>query len=226
MMIRVELHCHTYHSIDSLMLPEQILKTIDQKGIDRIAITDHNSIEGALELASLAPDRIIVGEEVKTTEGELIAYFIKESVPKNLSSMEAIKALRAQKAFISVPHPFDQERSNHWEEEHLEEIVHLIDAIEVFNSRTLTREPNRMAKAFAARHNLLETAGSDAHTTGEIGRTTIMCPKFEDAESMRQAIAQGEIHAKRSRLWVYFSSARAMYKKSKGWEPPPSDSLE
>ena len=224
--MRVEFHCHTYHSIDSLMLPHQILDTIDRKEIDRIAITDHNTIEGALELADLAPDRIIVGEEVKTTEGEILGYFVQEAVPKNLPALEAIQALRAQGAFISIPHPFDRERSNHWTEECLQEILHLIDAIEVFNSRTLTSQPNLDAKAFAARHGLLGTAGSDAHTPREIGRTILTCPPFEDAETMRQAIPQGEIHAKKSRFWVHFSSARAMYKKTRGWKPPYSPSRE
>ena len=219
-MIRVELHCHTYHSIDSLMLPHEILKRLDEKRIDRIAITDHNSIGGALELAELAPGRVIVGEEVKTTEGELLGYFVQEEVPRGLSPEEAIQALRDQGAFISVAHPFDTERASHWGKERLRELLPSLDGIEVFNSRILQSNANKVAAAFADEHNLLVTAGSDAHIVREIGQTTMVCPDFTDANSMREALKQAEIHAKRSRIWVHFSSARARYKKYKGWEPP------
>ena len=223
-MIRVELHCHTYHSIDSLMLPKEILKKIDQNGIDRIAITDHNSIDGALELAKLAPDRIIVGEEVKTTDGELLGYFVKEEVPRGLPPEEAIRALRDQGAFISVAHPFDRERASHWDEDRLQQLLPLIDAIEVFNSRILFADANQLAEAFAADHGALRTAGSDAHTVREIGRATITCPDFHDTDSMRAALQVGKIQAKKSRIWVHFSSGRARYKKHKGWEPPTPES--
>lgn len=219
-MIRVELHCHTYHSIDSLMLPGEILEKINHNGIDRIAITDHNSIDGALEMATLAPDRVIVGEEVKTTEGELLGYFVKEEVPRGLPPEDAIRALRDQGAFISVAHPFDRERASHWDEERLLELLPLIDAIEVFNSRILFSDANKLAEAFATQHGTLRTAGSDAHTVREIGRSSITCPDFQDADSMREALQQGEIQAKRSRIWVHFSSGRARYKKHKGWKPP------
>ena len=224
MMIRVELHCHTYHSIDSLMLYEEILERIDRKGIDRIAITDHNSIKGALELAQLAPDRVIVGEEVKTTAGELLGYFVKEEVPKGLPPKDAIQALREQDAFISVAHPFDRERASHWDENVLSELLPSIDAIEVFNSRIMYANANKLAEAFASQHGMLHTAGSDAHTVREIGQATITCPNFHDAASMREAFKQGQIQAKRSRIWVHFSSGRARYKKHKGWEPPSPQS--
>ncbi|MFN2274786.1 MAG: PHP domain-containing protein, partial [Anaerolineales bacterium] len=74
-LLNVELHCHTYRSEDSLMLPGSILRACDRRGIDRVAITDHNTIAGALEAARLAPDRVIVGEEILTTEGEVLGYF-------------------------------------------------------------------------------------------------------------------------------------------------------
>jgi len=81
-----------------------------------VAITDHNQIEGALRAKSLAPELVIVGEEIETTQGELIGYFMTEWVPAGLDSMETIKRLRAQGAVISVPHPFDTVRSQHWTE--------------------------------------------------------------------------------------------------------------
>jgi predicted metal-dependent phosphoesterase TrpH len=225
-MIRVELHCHTYHSIDSLMLPGKILATLDRKRIDRVAITDHNTIAGALELYELAPHRIIPGEEVKTTAGELLAYFIREEVPKGLPPLEAIQALRQQGAFISVAHPFDRMRSNQWTLEQLEEIAPLIDAVEVFNSRTHTDEPNREAGMFAAQHQLPGTAGSDAHAYFEIGRTTITCPDFSDADTLRQALAAAEIHPGPSRPWVHLTSQFAMIQKARGWMPPDDPAPE
>ena len=109
-MINVELHCHTYHSSDSLMLPQQILDACERRGIDRVAITDHNSLAGALETHALDPERVIIGEEILTTEGEILGYFMKEEIPEGLPPMEVVEQLTDQGAVISISHPFDLTR--------------------------------------------------------------------------------------------------------------------
>src|SRR5262245_25142036 len=106
----VELHSHTYASDDCLMRPADIIRTCARRGIDRLAVTDHNSRAGALEMQALAPGLVIVGEEVMTTQGELLGYFLRECVPAGLSPQETIARLRAQGAAISVSHPFDRLR--------------------------------------------------------------------------------------------------------------------
>jgi hypothetical protein len=112
---RVELHSHTLYSMDSLTSLEAFLRTCESRRLDKVAVTDHNTAEGALRLAQRAPERIIVGEEIMTTEGELLAFFVKESVPPFLSPEETIVRLRQQDAFISVSHPFDRLRKGAWQ---------------------------------------------------------------------------------------------------------------
>src|SRR3954466_9585684 len=111
-MWKVDLHSHTIYSKDSLTPVAELIERARSVGLDKIAVTDHNNIAGALAAKALAPDLIIVGEEIKTTHGEIIAYFVKESVPKGLSPQETVKRLRDQGAVISVPHPLDMLRGS------------------------------------------------------------------------------------------------------------------
>jgi predicted metal-dependent phosphoesterase TrpH len=215
-LITVELHCHTCFSKDSLMLPARLLEVGSQRGIDRIAITDHNEFDGALKCAQIAPERVIVGEE----EGELLAYFLEERVPPNLSPEETITRLRDQGAVISVAHPYDSIRGGSWSESYLERILPLVDAIEVFNARTWSSGPNEKAARAAQKYNLLRTAGSDAHAYSEVGRTLLRLPDFDDAESFRIALASAEIIQKRSSPLVHFFSRYATLRKSLGWSSP------
>src|SRR5262249_52427830 len=162
--LTVELHSHTYVSDDCLMRPADIVRTCAQRGIDRLAVTDHNLIVRALEVQRLAPELVIVGEEVMTSQGELLGYFLREAVPAGLSPAETIARLRAQGAAISVSHPFDRLRHGAWQQPDLEAIIDLVDAIEVFNSRCIYPEDNTRALAFAREHAKLGTVGSDAHS--------------------------------------------------------------
>src|SRR4051812_29640014 len=113
---KVELHSHTCYSKDSLISLDSVIRTCQRKGIDRIAITDHNTAEGALALAKLAPDLIIVGEEIMTTQGEILAFFVRETIPAGLTPDETIRRLRDQGAVVSVSHPYDRLRKGAWEE--------------------------------------------------------------------------------------------------------------
>jgi len=211
--IRVELHVHTRLSKDSLADPEKILARCETLGIDLIAITDHNEIDAALALHARAPERVIVGEEVETTQGELLGYFMSERVPGGLDPMEAIARLKAQGAVISVPHPLDTPRSTHWEVEELEKIVPYVDAIEVFNARCLSNIYNQRALAFAKKNGLLQTAGSDAHSLWELGRATMLMPQFDDPESFKEALRESDIDGKRSSPLVHFFSRYAVFVK-------------
>jgi predicted metal-dependent phosphoesterase TrpH len=172
-MLTVELHSHTYASGDCLMRPADIVRVCRQRGLDRLAVTDHNTVAGALELRALAPELIIIGEEIMTTQGELLAYFVREEVPPGLSPVETINRLRAQGAAISVSHPFDYHRHGAWQEAHLAAIVPRVDAIEVFNARCLRPADNERALAFARAHGLAGTVGSDAHSLRELGRAVL-----------------------------------------------------
>lgn len=211
--LRVELHCHTIYSKDSLTTVEALLETAQRLGIDRVAITDHNSIAGALAARKLDAERVIVGEEIRTTEGELLAYFLQEEIPPYLSPVETIARLKAQGAFISVPHPFDLRRSG-WQPADLLEIIPHVDAIEVFNSRCMLARFNEQAAGLAREHNLPATVGSDAHTLMELGRSTLRLPEFCNAEELRGVIRQGKAETRLSPFWVNASSMGAkIYKR-------------
>lgn len=212
-MLKIEFHCHTYASADSLVKPRDLLATCRRRGIDRVVVTDHNSIAGALEAKALDFQRVIVGEEIKTTKGELLAAFVEEEVPRGLSPVEAIERLREQGAFISVSHPFDRLRSGAWELEDLMEIAPLVDAIEIFNSRCLRASFNQMAEDFAREQGLLGTAGSDAHSLAELGRGAMIMPDFEDAESLRLAMQDVRYERRRSGLAARLASRYAFLRK-------------
>jgi hypothetical protein len=211
--IRVELHVHTRYSKDSLVSPEKLLNHCERIGLDKIAVTDHNQIEGAFEAKALAPDRVIVGEEIRTTAGELIGYFMNAWIEPDLEPMEVIARLRSQGAFISVAHPFDTVRTQHWTLEDLLVIAPHVDAIETFNARCLSPEPNRAASFFAKDNHLLATVGSDAHSLFELGRATLVSPDFHDVETFRTALKQAEQKTRLSPFFVHFFSRYAAFRK-------------
>lgn len=213
-LIRVELHVHTRYSKDSLVDPEKLLAHCEKIGIDRIAITDHNEMEGAFATHALAPERVIVGEEIQTTEGELLGYFMQERVPPGLPPQEAIRRLRAQGAVISVAHPFDTVRSQHWDREVLAALAPEIDAVEVFNARCLGDGPNEIAAQFAREHHLLATVGSDAHSLLEVGRASLRMPAFAGAEDFKAALSAAQVEAHLSLALVHLFSRYAVFVKT------------
>jgi predicted metal-dependent phosphoesterase TrpH len=206
--LRVEFHCHTVFSKDSLTPPEKLVAAARRKGLDRVIVTDHNSIEGALRARDLDPERIIVGEEVLTTRGEFLAAFVTELVPKGLPPLEALQRLRAQGAFISVSHPFDDYRG--WKLPDLLEILPLVDAIETFNARCMRPVFNVRAREFARERGLAGTVGSDAHTVWELGRATLTVPEFESAEDLRRVIRQGVENVRLSSPLIHLTSRYAV----------------
>jgi predicted metal-dependent phosphoesterase TrpH len=156
-MLRTEFHCHTMYTKDSLLPPRALVAACRRKGIDRVIVTDHDNTRGGRAAHELDPEHVIVGEEIMTTRGEILAAFVAEEVPPRLSPQETIQRLRDQGAFISVSHPFDAWRSGGWDEPDLLEIAPLVDAIEVFNSRCVVPAYNEQAIAFAHQHDLAGT---------------------------------------------------------------------
>lgn len=212
-MIRVETHQHTIYSPDSLIKPEKLLQVCQQKGIDRVIVTDHNTITGARAAQALDPQRVIVGEEIMTAQGEILAFFVQEAIPPLLPPQETIQRLRQQGAFISVSHPLDKMRSGAWRMADLLAIAPLVDAIETFNARCMSPSYNQAAQDFAQEHHLPGTAGSDAHALFETGRANLLLPEFSDAEGLRQVIRQAQFRVRLSSPWVHFYSRYAMWWK-------------
>ncbi|GJQ36207.1 MAG: hypothetical protein JETCAE01_22170 [Anaerolineaceae bacterium] len=176
-------------------------------------VTDHNSIAGARAAQSMDPELIIIGEEIMTTKGEILAAFVTEEIPAGLTPMETIRRLKEQGAFISVSHPFDAWRKGGWKEADLLEIVPFVDAIEIFNSRCMDPGFNHKAKAFAEKYNLAGTVGSDAHGIIELGKSVMVLDPFTGPEGMRKVIRQAKFKTKLSPWWVHFISRYASSKK-------------
>ena len=218
---RVETHSHTWWSEDSLTGPRAILQLCRRRQIDRIAITDHNTAEGALALRRMAPDLIIVGEEIMTSEGELLAWFLRESVPPGLSAEETIRRLRDQGAVISVSHPFDRYRKGAWGRDQLERIADRVDAIEVFNARCIRAEDNERALAFAREHDIAGSVGSDAHWGPEYGRALqLMRPFSDDPQDFLEALRSADRLCRASSPLVHFSSTAAKWARRLGLRQP------
>src|ERR1041385_4070997 len=205
-MLKTEFHCHTIYSKDSLTPPAALVAACRRKGIDRVVVTDHNTLAGAREAQRLDTELVILGEEIMTTKGEILAAFIREQIPKGLTPQETIRRLKDQGAFISVSHPFDKQRKGGWHEADLLEIVPEVDAIEVFNSRCMLPRFNTEARQFADQHNLATTVGSDAHTAYELGRSLLELEQFEDAERLRKVIRTGVPKVKWTPQWIHLTS--------------------
>jgi predicted metal-dependent phosphoesterase TrpH len=164
------------------------------------------------------PFRLIVAEEILTRRGEIMGVFLKEGIPSGLSVSETVARIRAQNALILIPHPFDPFRPSALETEALEELQAQgeIDAIEVFNARTLLYRTSAKAKAFARKHGLPGSAGSDAHTPYEIGNAYVEMPEFSGRDDFLAALAQGKIFGHRTNPLTHFNSILARLKNSLG----------
>jgi predicted metal-dependent phosphoesterase TrpH len=208
-MLKVEFHSHTNASGDSLTSPMDLIRAARKKGLDRLVITDHNSIAGAVAAQALDPQLVIVGEEIMTTRGEILASFVKEEIPAGLSPKDTIHGLKEQGAFISISHPFDELRKGAWQEADLLEILPDVDAIEVYNSRCMFPRFNKRAQAFAEKHNIPGTVGSDAHAAFEVGKSLLLLDPFTGPQEMRAVIRRGIPQVKWSPWWVHLVSRYA-----------------
>jgi len=212
-LLKVDFHTHTNYSEDSLTPIDKLLAAARACGLDRLVVTDHNLLAGALEAWRQAPELVIPGEEVQTTEGEFLAAFVTEEVPRGLEPLAALKRLRAHGAFISISNPFDPQRSG-WSRATLDIIAPQVDAIETGNARVLKPEYNRQAAAYAASLGLPGSAGSDAHHHSEVGRMYTLLPEFNDAESLRAAMRSAQVHGRVSSPLVHLYSMQARMVKA------------
>jgi len=207
--MKVDFHVHTCYSRDSLTSLEAVIEACRKRGLGKVAITDHNTIAGALTLLEMAPDLVIVGEEIKTDVGEIIAYFLEEEVPKGLPLQEAVARVREQCGVIGVPHPLDRLRREAMGLTHLLTVIEQVDLLEVFNARTTFPADNRRALDLAREWGLLATAGSDAHIAWEIGHAYVEMPAFNDKEEFLSSLAQGQIVGRLTTPLVHLASTWA-----------------
>jgi predicted metal-dependent phosphoesterase TrpH len=168
----VDLHCHTSTSFDSLADPAAVARAAAARGITHLAVTDHDRIEGAFRARDAAPPEltIIVGEEIKTRDGDVLGIFLSREITPGLSALETVAAIREQGGLVGIPHPFDGMRGfGRKSGAALEEIADRIDWVESHNARVVGGGANHRAAEFAAAHGLPGLAASDSHTVIEVG---------------------------------------------------------
>ena len=157
-----------------------------------------------MKLRDMAPFKVIVAEEIRTRSGEVMGMFLKEAVPPGLSAEESIARVKAQGGLVNLPHPCESlSRSSPLGKEMLPVVIPLVDAIEVFNARSLLPWDTERAARLARDNGKPGTAGSDAHFSWEIGRTYVEMPDFSGAEDFIQALSQGKIVGRRSAPLVH-----------------------
>lgn len=205
--LKADFHIHSRFSPDSSNSLEQIIQRCQETGISCIAIADHGTTEGAFKLQCMAPPiKVIVAEEILTTEGEIMGLFLKETIPSGSSAEETIARIKAQGGLVNVPHPFDIFRSSALNNKKLFEIAGQMDMVEVFNARYLLPQTSHRAIEFAMKHNLPQCAGSDAHSHYEIGRTYVEMPDFQGKDDFLAALKQGKINGHKANPLVHVNS--------------------
>ena len=210
-LIEVDLHMHTDHSPDCATPVEVLLETARDRGLGAIAITDHNEISGALAAREIAEEmgdlKVIVAEEVKTAEqGEVIALFIEERIPRGMTMADTIAEIRRQGGLVYVPHPFDRLHSVP-DYEHLLEIVEEIDILEVFNPRVALTLFNEEAERFGGKYRIVPGAGSDSHVAQGLGSVRVRIHDFEGPKEFLEAMRDADITRKHKNL-VYVQALK------------------
>jgi predicted metal-dependent phosphoesterase TrpH len=195
--MKYDLHIHSKYSSDGVLEPQKIVKIAMKRGLNGIAITDHNTIKGGLEAKKYESEEftVIVGSEIATEKGEIIGLFLSEEV-KSRDVQDAISEIKEQGGFVVLPHPFDELRHSAFHP--TREDVKFIEGVEGFNSRCVFQNYNKRAVEFAIKHNLTITSGSDAHFINEIGNGGIIT----EIEDVQEALIKKEvkIFGKRSPL--------------------------
>ncbi|MBT8398503.1 MAG: PHP domain-containing protein [Gemmatimonadetes bacterium] len=211
--MRVDLHNHTMGSFDSLSDPEALLDRALERGLDRIAITDHNRLGIALDMYERYPDRIIPGEEVKTREGfDLIGLYLTREIPKGTPARETCDLIRNDGGLVYLPHPYAPGKGGGGR--HAEALAPDVDVIEVFNARLHPGRLNEPALALADAHGKVKGAGSDAHSLREVGGAWVRVPVHENTpRALMGALEQAQVEGRTAPLWIHLASTWAKVRK-------------
>jgi predicted metal-dependent phosphoesterase TrpH len=218
LLIRADLHTHTHYSPDSLLSPRLLVRMAKERGMDCIAVTDHNTVRGGLAVREIADFQVIVGEEVRTAEGEVLGLFLTEDVPRGLSAKETIARIREQGGVAGVPHPFDSLRSA-LHITAMRELMDQIDFIEALNARIIFGMHNKLAVEFARRHGKPMSAASDAHSGREVGRAYVEMRPFGTSAEFLESLRGGSLVGRLSSPLIHMLSRYAAVRRLLGWRP-------
>ena len=234
-MIRVDLHVHTCYSFDAVTSPDALVAACRRASIDCVAVTDHGTMKGALRMRDDGRLRVIVGQETRTTHGELIGLFLTEELPGWLPPMEAIRRIKDQGGLVVIPHPllrggFARDRSigsGHGKEFVpspevqkrnpllTAEVVASADIVEVVNARSPFRSTWEAVERFAAACGLPCSAGSDAHLPYEIGAGYVEMGDFADPQSFLRSLSAGMVYGRRTNIVAHALSTLVKLKGKK-----------
>lgn len=189
-MYNLDLHLHSIYSHDSTLQPERIIRISKKKGLLGIAITDHNTITGAIKTKSLAGDdfMVIIGSEITTDRGDLIGLFLNENI-KSRRFIEVIDAINDQGGISILPHPYKNKFADPIE------LINNVDMIEVMNAR-IPKKLNEKASILSKKFRKSIVAGSDAHTSFEIGRVQSILTgeqTFNNSEDVQKYLLKGNV---------------------------------
>lgn len=230
-MYRIDFHTHTGHSPDSAVPAGALLAEAVRAGVSMLCVTDHDTIGGGTQAATILARRpeaypglvVVVGEEVMTQVGEIIGLFLTTTIPPRLSPEETVRHIRGQGGLVTVPHPFDRLRGSRLQTIALRRLVdaEMIDAIEVRNARVTFPSDNAIAEAFARAHTLPMLGASDAHTAGEVGMawTELDVLPATTAEGLRAQLPFARPGGSLSSPLVHFGSAMAKWGRRLGVLP-------
>ncbi len=210
-MPKADLHVHTSYSFDCGTSLDDVIASCLKRGITCVAIADHATAEGGLRLKRKAPFTVIVAEEVLTPSGEIMGMFLKETIPSPNSVDETIARIRDQGGLVCVPHPFDRLRPSAFRRNDLLSIIHNIDIIEVFNSRSLMPGASSQSRRLARAYGKPVSAGSDAHTPNEIGNAYVEMSDFTGPGDFLKSLAGGRIVGRKAGLIVHLASTAAKF---------------
>ncbi len=178
---KFDLHSHTTYSkhwfwgMDALNTPQEMVKVAIKRGMNGLAITDHQTVKGSLVAKRFAKRYrdfiVITGAEIRTISGDVVALGIKEDVPDDLSLGETVEKIRRQGGIAVAAHPF----AKFMVRKCVGDEARRLDAIEVFNAGSCKGFQNRKALRYAEKFRMPKTAGSDAHCMRDVGRAGIIC---------------------------------------------------
>ena len=184
--MKVDLHLHSNFSHDGRSSLEELVARCKECGLDRIALTDHNTVEGAITLAQMAPELAIVGEEVKTLEGEVVGLFITSRVAPYLPPEEVMDLFHGLGGLTYIPHPLDRRRAN-FSAERMAELADRIDIIETYNP-WCEAAVNQAAARLAEDLGKVTATGSDSHAAHELGRSWMEVDAFGDPQDFLEKL--------------------------------------
>jgi predicted metal-dependent phosphoesterase TrpH len=192
--VRVDCHLHTVASGDAVLTLDELAERARETGLDVVCITDHNVTTAAVQAAERDLGvRVVVGEEIRTPDGDLIGLFLTERIPYVLPLAEVIGRIKAQNGLVYVPHPFDLARSS------LGRVLPVLcaegaaDIIEVFNAKISDPALNLQAAGLAARFALPGAAGSDAHDAPGVGAAYLEMPDFDGPAGFLAGLADARV---------------------------------